>query len=334
MQRKPITPTTKGCSVPCFLHNISVEGEYQEPDCDARYRMKFYHVHLYPVLSSLLLYDRSSSSDSFQIISSLRYDPAIPRAIGERTAEPRLLATPYYLLPYHRDRLLNAAICFNWAKAIEFLRQDLDQFTRILETFVPNKSQPWRLRVVIDSSGACKVEANPTASMDPLYLLCPSRDVPQPNTWRVYVDSEYTAPSDFTTHKTTARGDYTAARYRSGILSPQEQAEVLVVNPKGEIMEGSITTPYFRRRKPGSEKDIASKDSGPKWATPSLLSGGNAGTTRRYALAEGFCTEEVITVADLVDGEECWLSNGVRGFIPGRIVLMDPKGSERVPLPR
>lgn len=276
----------------------------------------------------------TASSDSFQIISSLRYDPSIPRAIGGRTAEPRLLATPYYLLPYHQDRLLNAAICFNWTKAIEFLRQDLGQFTQNLDTFIPDKSESWRLRIVIDSSGACKVEANPTASMNPLNLLYPSQEMSQPDTWRVYVDSEPTTPSDFTMHKTTARGDYTAARHRSGILSPQEQAEVLVVNPKGEVMEGSITTPYFRRRRPSSEKDGASKDAGPEWVTPPLLSGGNAGTTRRYALTEGFCTEEVVTVADLVDGEECWLSNGVRGFIPGRIVLMDPKGPGRVPPPR
>ncbi|KAB8206996.1 aminotransferase class IV-domain-containing protein [Aspergillus parasiticus] len=328
MQRKPITPTTKGCSVPCFLHNIS-PVEHYNPDITP------FNVGYQPIGPIAMASTPSTaSSDSFQIISSLRYDPSIPHAIGERTAEPRLLATPYYLLPYHRDRLLNAAICFNWTKAIEFLQQDLGQFTQILDTFIPDKSDSWRLRIVIDSNGACKVEANPTASMNPLNLLYPSQEMSQPNTWRVYVDSEPTTPSDFTMHKTTARGDYTAARHRSGILSPQEQAEVLVVNPKGEVMEGSITTPYFRRRRPSSEKDGASKDAGPEWVTPPLLSGGNAGTTRRYALTEGFCTEEVITVADLVDGEECWLSNGVRGFIPGRIVLMDPKGPERVPPPR
>ncbi|KAE8381447.1 aminotransferase [Aspergillus bertholletiae] len=274
------------------------------------------------------------SSNSFQIISSLRYDPAIPHALSERTAEPHLLDTPYYLLPYHQDRLLHAASCFNWTKAIEFLRQDLGQFTRVLDAFIPNKSEPWRLRIVIDSSGTCIVEANLAASMDPLHLLCPSLEVSRPNTWRVYIDSEPTIPSDYTTHKTTSREHYTVARHRSGILSPQEQAEVLLVNTDSEVMEGSITTPYFRRRKFGSEADGASKESGPEWITPPLLSGGNAGTTRRYALEEGFCTEEVITVADLVHGEECWLSNAVRGFIPGRIILIDPKESERGPILR
>ncbi|KAB8075978.1 aminotransferase class IV-domain-containing protein [Aspergillus leporis] len=272
----------------------------------------------------------TTSSDSFQIISSLRYEPALPNVVDERAADSHLLTTPYYLLPYHQDRLLSAARCFKWTKAAEFLRQELGQFRQFLDTFIPDKAEAWRLRIIIDSNGACKVEANPTASINPMNLLVPS-DTAQSNTWCVNVDSESTTPSDFTTHKTTARDGYTAARLRSGITSPQEQAEVLVVNPKGEIMEGSITTPYFRRRKFGSGNDSASEQSGPIWVTPPLSSGGNAGTTRRYALAQGFCTEQVVSALDLVDGEECWLSNGVRGFIPGRIVL---NGSRRIPLER
>ncbi|KAF7588356.1 hypothetical protein BBP40_005785 [Aspergillus hancockii] len=270
-----------------------------------------------------------TSSDCFRIISSLRYDPALSKCIDERAADSHLLTTPYYLLPYHQDRLLSAAQCFKWAKATEFLQQDLGQFMQFLDTFIPDKTEAWRLRIVIDSSGACKVEVNPTTSIDPLNLLLPSGGRPQSNLWRVYVDSESTTPSDFTTHKTTARDDYTAARLRSGITSPQEPAEVLVVNPKGEIMEGSITTPYFRRRKFGSRTHSASKEPEPDWVTPPLSSGGNAGTTRRYALTQGFCTEQIVSSMDLVDGEECWLSNGVRGFIPGRIVL---KGSQKIPL--
>ena len=35
----------------------------------------------------------------------------------------------------------------------------------------------------------------------------------------------------------------------------------------------------------------------------------------------GIAVEGVIPVHSLVDGEECWLSNGVRGFIFGKIRL-------------
>lgn len=262
----------------------------------------------------------SEPSQSFQIISSLRYDPALPDTVTQQVADsyPRPL-TPYYLIPYHQDRLANAARQFNWHKALPTLEQDLDKFHSTLDSFIPDRTKPWRLRIVIEDkatpTAGLVVEANPTPPIDPRQLLLPLADTHPAQTpaWRVYVDSQPTVPSAFTTHKTTAREYYTAARHRAGIMSPQEQAEVLVVNPAGEVMEGSITTPYFRRR--------GSPASGPEWVTPPLECGGNAGTTRRYALAQGFCTEEVMPAAGLVDGEQCWLSNGVRGFMRGIVVL-------------
>ena len=262
----------------------------------------------------------SEPSQSFQIISSLRYDPALPDTVTQQAADsyPRPL-TPYYLLPYHQDRLANAARQFNWQNALFYLEKDLDKFHSTLDSFIPDRTKPWRLRIVIENkatpTAGLTVEANPTPPIDPRQLLLPLAGThsAQASVWRVYVDSQPTVPSAFTTHKTTAREYYTAARHRAGIMSPQEQAEVLVVNPAGEVMGGSITTPYFRRR--------GSPASGPEWVTPPLECGGNAGTTRRYALAQGFCTEEVMPAAGLVDGEQCWLSNGVRGFMRGIVVL-------------
>ncbi|PYH29836.1 uncharacterized protein BO87DRAFT_410233 [Aspergillus neoniger CBS 115656] len=251
----------------------------------------------------------------FKIISSLRYDPALS-TIGKRAAArttPDPLTTPYYLLPYHQERLRNAAACFSWGKALAFLKQDTNQFVEFLNTFIPDNTKPWRLRILLDSTGTCEVEVNPTTSMNPLNYLTPTETNLQSTAWRVYIDSERISPSVFTTHKTTARDFYTAARLRSGIVSFVEPAEVLLVNPAGAIMEGSITTPYFRRR------NTTEGEGKPAWITPPLSSGGNAGTTRQYALAQGFCAEDTIAATDLVDGEECWLSNGVRGFIRGKI---------------
>ncbi|KAI9037620.1 uncharacterized protein KD926_000182 [Aspergillus affinis] len=250
-------------------------------------------------------------TSSFQIISTLRYDPALPDVLNY----PDSLRTPYYLLPYHQDRLLRAAQCFKWQAAIDFLERDADQFLQFLDSFIPDKTKPWRLRILIDQHGVGTVETTPTTTINLSSLLIPSETHASP--WRVYIDTKPTKPSAFTTHKTTAREDYTSARLRSGIYSPQEQAEVLIVNPEGEIMEGSITTPYFRRRNHVHTDQATGSD----WITPPLSSGGNAGTTRRYALTQGFCTEQVIRATHLVDGEECWLSNGVRGFIRGIVVL-------------
>lgn len=258
----------------------------------------------------------STTESTFQIISSLRYDPALPDLVSSHAdGYPEPLHSPYYLLAYHRDRLITAARYFQWNKALEWLQQDLSSLERFLDASIPDKQKQWRLRIAVDFNGNGSVDVNPTAAIDPLNLLIPSMHPPTESPiWRVYVDTQTINPSGFTTHKTTAREDYTAARLRAGINSPAETAEVLVVNHASEIMEGSITTPYFRvRGTPGQA-----------WCTPPLSSGGNDGTTRRYALAQGFCTEEAIDRTELLDGEECWLSNGVRGFIRGVVILKSP----------
>jgi 4-amino-4-deoxychorismate lyase len=256
--------------------------------------------------------------DSFQIISSLRYDPALPDVASIYSdGYPVPLRSPYYLLAYHRDRLITAAHFFQWDKALDWLQQDLASLETFLDAKIPDRQQPWRLRIVVDCNGKGSVDVHATPAMNPLNLLVPSVHPPTESIiWRVFVDTQATYPSGFTTHKTTAREDYTAARLRAGIESPADTAEVLIVNHAGEIMEGSITTPYFRAR---GTSDQA-------WFTPPLSSGGNDGTTRRYALTQGFCTERTLDRAELIDGEECWLSNGVRGFLPAVIVLKRSPG--------
>lgn len=249
-----------------------------------------------------------SSPQSFEIISSLRFDPGLPDAACRHASSyPDPHKSPYYLLAYHQDRLIAAAAHFQWNGALTWLQQDLQSFEEFLDSSIADRSKAWRLRVVVNSQGKARVEANATASIDLMSLFIPSLHTnPDPPVWRVYVDTESTIPSGFTTHKTTARDDYMAARLRAGINLPTDLAEVLVVNPNDEVMEGSITTPYFLRDH--------------MWITPPLSSGGNAGTTRRYALSQGFCLEHTISRDELVDGELCWLSNGVRGFIRGQII--------------
>lgn len=66
-------------------------------------------------------------------------------------------------------------------------------------------------------------------------------------------------------------------------------------------------------------------DPGYYWVTPPLSSGGNAGTSRRYALTAQMCVEEVVRVEELqrLEGknDRVWLSNGVRGFMPAVLKL-------------
>ncbi|CAI7587956.1 unnamed protein product [Penicillium viridicatum] len=238
--------------------------------------------------------ENSASPQYFEIFSSLRFDPGLSDAACRHASSyPDPHKSPYYLLAYHQGRLMAAAAHFQWNEALNWLQQDLQDFEDFLDASIPDRSKAWRLRIVVNNKGKARVEANPTASIDLMSLFIPSLHTnPSPPIWRVYVDTQSTTPSAFTTHKTTARDDYMSARQRAGINSPTDLAEVLVVNPNGEVMEGSITTPYFLRDH--------------MWITPPLSSGGNA--------------EHTISRDELVDGEMCWLSNGVRGFIRGQVI--------------
>ena len=132
------------------------------------------------------------------------------------------------------------------------------------------------------------------------------------------MDTMPTTPSALTHYKTSLRAMYDSARTRAGIQSLADRREVILVDDAGRIMEGSLTTPYFWR--------------GGRWVTPPATrrsgsggeddgegewQGGQDGTTRRWALRRGIVEEETVLAASVVEGEEVWISNGVRGFIRG-----------------
>lgn len=249
------------------------------------------------------------------------------------------------MLSLHRDRMLEAAQHFGWSQAEARLSgsSGLEDFLNTLKGAVDvNSTTPRRVRAVIDRHGEISV-SSAEISPRPLRNLYPTR-LPPPGTapprvspltggalslgeddstvqqgpgygepshdqaWTVMLDPVDTEPSQFTSYKTTSRNVYDDARARVGIESMAATKEVLITSTKdGEIMEGSLTTVLFWR--------------GGRWVTPPVSSGGQVGTSRRWLLAHGLCEEEVVRRGDVVDGEECWISNGVRGVVAGVIKL-------------
>ncbi|EED12216.1 conserved hypothetical protein [Talaromyces stipitatus ATCC 10500] len=245
------------------------------------------------------------TTTEFSLISSLRYDPDLPSATSvyakERYPEPH--DSPYYLLRFHQDRLLKGATNFKWLKAAAFLQQPLEKFVETLDKFIPDRSKAWRLRIVVDVEGRCSVDVHPASAWPLRCMFLPTsfdqlESLNSSFPWRLIVDSVPTKPSDFTTYKSTSRAHYDSARRRAGIKSPSDPIEVLLVNPLGEVMEGSITTAYFRRRLHHPQEEIRSE-----WITPPISSGGMISVSRQYALDHGFCTEQIIRVDELVDRE-------------------------------
>ncbi|RDL37568.1 Uncharacterized protein BP5553_05001 [Venustampulla echinocandica] len=288
-----------------------------------------------------------SDQPDFELFSSLRYDPILTNlptntsSWGSTTTAPNPNHSPYYMLPFHRDRMLQAAEHFNWATAANRI-QGASGFSHLLEklnqAIDTNSTTPLRVRTLLSYDGIIRIETMPVPAL-PAETLYPFRlpppraaskqtveaspltggsltlgpddivqgDPPRENPFLVLPDTGNTTASPFTSYKTTSRDMYTKARERVGIMDWGERKEVLLVSGEGEIMEGSLTSPYFWRDG--------------RWVTPTVGSGGQVGTTRRWALEKGFCVEGVVKVDSLVDGEECWISNGVRGFLWGQVKL-------------
>lgn len=272
----------------------------------------------------------TSSSSPQQIFTSIRYDPLLATHPANNLFDR---PSPFYMLAHHRDRLLAAAQHFDWPAAstalssttgLETLTETLAQTvqdaiatTPDSPTHRPPNSTPFRLRILVSPSGTIATEYSPTPPAPLSQLFPTSLDAPQapnePNNptrtepWVILLDTQPTPPTPYTTHKTTLRAPYVEARTRAHIPSMASAIEVLLYNPRGEITEGSLTSVYFFR--------------GGRWVTPAGESGGNLGTTRRWALERGLCVEGCVRVESVRGGERVWVSNGVRGFVRGVVRL-------------
>ncbi|KAL8684016.1 MAG: hypothetical protein Q9186_000046 [Xanthomendoza sp. 1 TL-2023] len=275
----------------------------------------------------------------FEVMTSIRSDALLLQS------KNTLLSCPddsrpcrFYMLRYHRDRMLAAVDEFGWTEARNFLEGQHGVF-RLIEVLQDHlessanpvqRSQPLKLRVTINPQGHTSVASTPLpflplSSLSFSYFppvlsqLPPSIDhATAERNWRIFVSPVPVLPSLFTRHKTTERSVYDKARsliptmprkkeHPEGILH-----ETLIVNHGGEVMEGSITTPYFWRFG--------------RWVTPPASAGGNMGTTRRYALEAGLCIEETVMKGSISNGEAIWLSNGARGWGWGEIEQLEESG--------
>lgn len=238
--------------------------------------------------------------DGFQLFTSLRCDLELLKVPDQKRDDVgwNKNPSPFYMLDFHRDRMLKAAVHWGWDAAIKTLEGEdgLRNLEAFLTTNVPEVADsPQRAKILLGRDGVLSVEKGPTdparlSNLFPPYLPAPqspdSMDpmgrgkLPEKNfEYEVLVDKQSTVKSEFTHFKTTHRTMYDDARLRTSILKFTDKTEVLLFNQDdGSIMEGSLTTPYFFRH--GT------------WVTPPVPnefditqgSGGNNGTTRRWAL--------------------------------------------------
>ncbi|KAF2871586.1 hypothetical protein BDV95DRAFT_618968 [Massariosphaeria phaeospora] len=195
------------------------------------------------------------SDTSFQLFTSLRYDPIL--LTSEENSLPALSfvsPSPFYMLVYHRDRMLEAAQHFDFhavaKKLLDGKALHLSLLHKVRE-WVDNGGQDGalKLRLLFDESANLSVDfmALPPVPLATLYpsSLDPPRTTStthpanyskpsplageavdpilsdslagesSPPTWAVKLDSAPTLSSPFTLLKTTHRDFYDASRERA-----------------------------------------------------------------------------------------------------------------------
>ena len=184
--------------------------------------------------------------------------------------------TGYTLLTRHLDRMAASAAYFA-------LPYDRAAVLALLE------SQPFtenmRVRLTLDASGpaitAVPLPPNPAIFC---FAIAPER-----------LDSK----SLWLLHKTTNRAFYDEPRQQAKATLGAD--EVLFLNERGELTEGSITNLFVQRD--GT------------LLTPPLSSGLLPGILRAELIATGKASEQLLTLDDLERSDAIWLGNSVRGLI-------------------
>ena len=141
-----------------------------------------------------------------------------------------------------------------------------------------------RLRLTLDRGGRLDLAEGPF--------------VPVAGPWRLGLAGTRLASDDpWLGIKTTRRAAYDAAR----AALPAGIDEVVFLNERGEVCDGTITTVFF--------------DRGDGMRTPPLTAGLLPGVLREAMIGEGRVAEEVLMGEDL-PGVRVWVGNSLRGLIP------------------
>lgn len=208
----------------------------------------------------------------FQLIETLRWE-------SERG---------YYLLDRHLNRLSHSAAYFGYPCDAKAVRERL---SREAERFAAAAAM--RVRLLLDEDGAISLDSRPM-------------EIPEADHILTFVISGERVRSDdpFTYHKTTRRDLYDREFERHQKASGC--AEVVFLNERGEVTEGSRTNLFI-------ERDGA-------LLTPPVRCGLLAGTLRRDMIENSSLTveERVLTPADLKTAERIYLGNSVRGLMQAR----------------
>jgi para-aminobenzoate synthetase / 4-amino-4-deoxychorismate lyase len=205
----------------------------------------------------------------------------------------------FYLLERHLARLSASAANFDYPYDREAVLSALSREAEGLSGAV------YMVRLLLGEDGD-------------LSLTSSEIDLPGSGTvWRFAISDQRVDEADpFFYHKTTRRQFYDREMERQKALTACD--EVVFLNSKGELTEGSRTNLFIERAG--------------RLLTPAVASGLLRGTLREDLLATGVASEAILTLNDLAEAEKIYLGNSVRGLIRAEpLSRLRPIGRSRAP---
>ncbi len=210
---------------------------------------------------------RNGTPAGFELIETLRWEPD----------------RGFLRLERHLRRLRDSAQALGFAHDERTVQIALDGCAG---------GQPLRVRLTLDCAGVTSATAAPFEPLAPDAV------------WTLRVAwARLDSADPLLRHKTTRRALYEAARSE---FSREAADEVLLVNERGEVCEGTITS-VFADMGDGMLR------------TPPLSSGLLDGVLRGEMIDEGRAREAVLTPDDLRRARAIYVGNSLRGLIPARL---------------
>jgi 4-amino-4-deoxychorismate lyase len=217
--------------------------------------------------AEIALRDRPGAG--FALIETLRWTPG----------------SSFLRLERHLQRLLGSARDLGFSCEAGRIR-------KAMEDGVARQDRTLRVRLVLEADGEAHVS---TQAYEPLAAG---------EVWNLRIAGARLSSSDpLLRHKTTRRDSYVKARAEFG---PEEADEVLLLNERGEVCEGTISTLFA---------DVGAG----AFITPALSCGLLPGVLRAELIAEGRAREAVIEPADLLQAKQLFVGNSLRGLTPATL---------------
>jgi para-aminobenzoate synthetase/4-amino-4-deoxychorismate lyase len=208
----------------------------------------------------------------------------------------------YWLLELHLDRLAESAGYFFYPLELEKIRAALHALTADFETSTSMKSH--RVRLTLSKAGMFEImqselHENFSPVLEPERIMQQKSGNNLPKV--IFSKSNTDSNSVYLFHKTTLRKLYNEER--TDFVGKKGYYEVLFVNEKGEVTEGSYSNIFLQKKG--------------RLFTPPVSCGLLPGVFRGYLLQQfpGLVVEKIFRRRDLEQAEAVYVGNSVRGLV-------------------